>query len=348
MKVIAILEQFEHHTPATSPNNMVNYIHYNLIIKPKKEMLAHKTVEKIRGALDFCAIKASGMGGYNLPYFTTELNALKKSFMRDNLVHFFNGDNNCKLYPYLKGRNRVITTYHQPPDFFYNFVTKSSHIKRLDAIIVTSNIQKDLFSKYIDKDRIFFLPLAVDTNIFKPANGGKNENEKKVCLFVGNWLRDFETMREVIRLYRNRKDIEFHIVTLEMNRKYFKGLENIRFYSGISLESYIRELHTAAVMVIPFISCTSNLAILEAMASGLPIITTDVGGIRDYVEEPFALLHRKGDYKAIADSIQYILDNEKGRKEMSLHAREHSYKFSWETISQRLKKIYESLGVSGL
>ncbi len=347
MKVIAILERFAHHNIATSPDNMINYIKYDEIISPNKEEFRNIMLRKIWVAASLFVQKSAGMSGYEISSLVTELKAIYSSFAEKNLIHFFNGDINCKIFPSLKGKNTVITTYHQPPDFFYDFFNKCSHIKRLDAVLVTSNVQKELFSKYVSSDRIFFMPLAVDTDLFKPGTD-INKTDKKICLLVGNWLRDFQTMREVIKRLEGHNNIEFHIITLKTNMEHFKGLKNVTFYSGIPLEHYIKELHMADLLVLPLKSCTSNLAVLESMACGLPIVTTDVGGIRDYVNESFSILLKKGDHKAMAESIIGLFDDNKRRKEMSIHAREHAKRFSWDVTYKKLKKIYEHMGATGL
>lgn len=355
MKLIAVLEQFAHHNRATSPDNMINYIHYDLVIMPRRIVSNDgKIKRKIRYIIDRFFKNISGMNGYSIASAISELKVLKCSYGGKQLIHFYNGDINCKYFPFLKGENIVVATYHQPPDYFYEFFRKCSHIRLLDAIVVTSNVQKELFSKYIDKEKIFFMPLAVDVNLFKPVwedvdrppSVAVRKGNKKICLFVGNWLRDFETMQKVIAILKGHNEIEFHIVTLPDNKRFFEGFENVKFYSGIPFEAYMNELHMADILVVPMKSCTSNLAILEAMAVGLPIISTDVGGIRDYVNESFAILHKRGDYKAMADSIIDLLSDEKCREVMSSSARGHSMKFSWSVISQRLKNVYRSLGAT--
>lgn len=346
MKLIAVLEQFDHHNLTTSPDNMINYIDYDVTVRPVKKLPENPKLRALRQDMDARLKKHSGMTGYETPSVITEAKVLLHTLGGKSLVHFYNGDTNCKYFPFVKGRNVLLTTYHQPPDFFYNFFSKCSHIEKMDAVLVTSTVQIDMFRKYLSDDRIIYSPLAVDVDLFQPAVQKKKNSDKKICLFVGNWLRDFETMREVLLKLESRSDIEFHIITLDYNRHYFEGLSNVKFYTGVPLDFYMDELHSADLFMVPYLSCTSNLAILESMAVGLPIVTTDVGGIRDYVDEGFATLLKKGDHQALADAVVGLLDDPATREEMSAKARAHAMKFSWQVISENVKNIYRKMGAT--
>ncbi len=347
MKIVAVLEQFPHHNPQTSPDNMVNYINYESVIRHNQGTVRNRLLKELRRISDPLCRRISGMAGYDTNSLLTDIKVLSKNFTEEKLIHFFNGDITCKFTPYLKRNNTVITTYHQPPDFFYQFFKNCEHIKRLDGVLVTSTVQQELFNHYLPEERVFYVPLAVDTKLFIPPPS-RVDNNKKICLFVGNWLRDFKNMREIIKNFQLHEDIEFHIITLEQNRHYFHDLKNVAFFSGLSIGDYLKELQMADLFVVPLKSCTSNLAMLEAMSCGLPIITTDVGGIRDYLDESSTVFHRPGDSNGPADSIADLLQDDNQRQKMSDLARKHAANFTWERISTKLKDVYQYFGATAL
>ena len=342
MKRIAVLESFAHHNIHASPDNAINYVNYDLVIKPKTETGPTDRPGLLTRKANAILKRLSGMSGYGVRGFLTELDLIKKSYREKNLIHYFNGDTNCKLLPYVKGNNVIVATYHQPPDIFNKVFTRPSHIKMLDAAIVTSPVLIDTLSEYIDRKRIFFVPLAIDTDVYSPLDGPRFQ-EQKICLFAGNWLRDFETMRKVVEQLKNDHHIKFQIITFENNWKFFEGLNNVELLSKLTFEDYLEKFRNASLMVIPFKDCTSNLAILEAMACGLPIITTDVGGIRDYVSTSFTILNKKGDDKAIARAIVDLIDDETQLETMSRNARNHADNFDWKVVSNTLNDVYEAL-----
>ena len=116
--------------------------------------------------------------------------------------------------------------------------------------------------------------------------------------------------------------------------------------SGIPLKEYVEELHAADLAVLPMKSCTSNLAVLETMASGLPIVTSDVGGIRDYVDESFATLIKGPDADAFAHAVLCLLDDDEARAAKGARARAHAEDFAWPRVAERLKGIYRRFGAN--
>lgn len=82
-------------------------------------------------------------------------------------------------------------------------------------------------------------------------------------------------------------------------------------------------------------------ALLEAAASGLPIVTTNAGGIASLFEHgKSAMMCEVGDVEGLARSILYLLDNPDKAKEMGLAARDIAEQYTWPHVSQELAKIY--------
>ena len=130
-----------------------------------------------------------------------------------------------------------------------------------------------------------------------------------------------------------------------------KGLsEKCLFPGWVRDEAKDRLLRESAVFMLPSYQEGLPMAILDAMAYGLPVVSTYVGGIPQLINNGVnGYLAQPGDCEAIADGICCILDNADVYKKLS----EESYKtakdeFGFETHLDKLEAVYdEILGISG-
>ncbi|MBD3414380.1 MAG: glycosyltransferase [Candidatus Aminicenantes bacterium] len=114
------------------------------------------------------------------------------------------------------------------------------------------------------------------------------------------------------------------------------------FVSGKKKQKCFAKAH---VFVLPSYEEGLPVAILEAMCSGLPILTTPVGGIPDVLKEySNALFIKPGDHRALAEKIIFLLENEDVRKKIGENNRKKVLdEFDTSVIMQDLVNIYRKL-----
>jgi glycosyltransferase involved in cell wall biosynthesis len=83
-------------------------------------------------------------------------------------------------------------------------------------------------------------------------------------------------------------------------------------------------------------------AILESMASGLPVISTNVGGVRELISEKDGLVVEVHDRVAMAKGIQLLIDNENIRVSMGEYNRKMAESFSWQKVTNLYSNYYLS------
>jgi glycosyltransferase involved in cell wall biosynthesis len=89
--------------------------------------------------------------------------------------------------------------------------------------------------------------------------------------------------------------------------------------------------------------CTANNAVLEAMACGLPVIATRVGGIDLYVNDSSAILVAPDDVRDMTDAALSLLNNKERLQAMAAYARKMAEQFAWEVIAGTMKALYQHL-----
>ena len=85
------------------------------------------------------------------------------------------------------------------------------------------------------------------------------------------------------------------------------------------------------------------MPVLEAMAAGTPVITSNISSLPEVVGDG-AILINPYSIEEISNAINKILnDNEEVVKQMIIKGKEQSKKFIWENSVKKLEKIYEEL-----
>ncbi|MCB0588697.1 MAG: glycosyltransferase family 4 protein, partial [Phaeodactylibacter sp.] len=134
---------------------------------------------------------------------------------------------------------------------------------------------------------------------------------------------------------------------LEAAKQYVaeKGIKNVHFLGWISGKPKARALHDADIYLFPsYHGEGMPNSLLEAMASGLSVITTDVGGIKDFFQpEKMGLYVRPADTAHLEMQMDRLLSSQDFLKKTSAYnatyAREH---FTPELVSGRLGQIFRN------
>jgi glycosyltransferase involved in cell wall biosynthesis len=120
----------------------------------------------------------------------------------------------------------------------------------------------------------------------------------------------------------------------------FKG--HIPHESDELLELYRR----ASIFVLPSLMESFPLVLLEAMASSLPIVASQVGGIPDLVSPSEGILVAPGNIAQLSSSILFLLENGAIRNKLGESAREKARNYSWGKVAQETISVYEKLLVN--
>ena len=289
---------------------------------------------------------ANGIVSYDRESLATEIKALSRMVMdRDCIFHLLYGEH---TYQYLgkfnnvRG-NRIVVSFHHPPSTLSNSVKIDWHIKQVSAIICVGRSQMNYFSEFIGPERVYFSPLGVDTKFYTPPDGNF-QRDHSLCLFVGRHLRDFPTLRGVVELVSlERPDIKFVAVISPDSYDRLGVHPNLSLMSNINENTLADLYRSATVLVLPLIDATANNSLLEGLSCGVPTVVTEVGSIRDYVDDKCAILVPPNDSRKMADQVLDLLDNPAQRKILSHNARKQAIKFEWKRVVQQLGPIYKSI-----
>lgn len=128
-----------------------------------------------------------------------------------------------------------------------------------------------------------------------------------------------------------------------------KGLsERVRFLGYVAHEDMPQYLKISDVFVRPSLSEGFGNSFIEAMAAGLPVVATPVGGIVDFLRDgETGLFCEVGDPRSIADKIKIFLSDDNLREKIIAHAAKMvQEKYEWDKISRDMLKIFVAVSDS--
>jgi UDP-glucose:(heptosyl)LPS alpha-1,3-glucosyltransferase len=221
-------------------------------------------------------------------------------------------------------------------------------------ILAVSRIVRDTFVSYFGAiaGRISVVYNGVDAERFRPASEGENLEDVRsamgasagetVFLFVGHnfRLKGLEwLLRAGGKLARERPDFRIAVLGRDDPRRYRRiarraGVaDRVRFLGEVpDPERYYR---AAQVFVLPTFYDPCSLATLEAMASGLPFVTTRFNGAVTFTldgrppdEREGFILDRPQDVEGLAARMKVLCDPEK-RSPMAVSVRKYAEYYPW-------------------
>lgn len=207
------------------------------------------------------------------------------------------------------------------------------------------------------------IPNAIDTQVFYPLRKKIERKSKKSIGFVGRVvpIKDVKTLIKACKLVESEyKDVEFLILgPIDEDEEYFEecktltdllGLTHkLKFYGRVDVSQYYPRIN---VNVLTSISEGQPLTILEAMAVGVPSVSTNVGACEDLLygltDEDKALgksglITNMGSPSETANAILKIISNEELYKQMveSGYKRVEKY-YRKELLIERYKNLYRN------
>lgn len=222
--------------------------------------------------------------------------------------------------------------------------------KRADKVVAMSASDKIKMRKLVPNLAVEIVPNGVDASFFSQVK--QKSNKSSVLLFVGNfsWLQNREAVGFLIeKIWPDVKVKIQNAKLLIVGRNPSDGIRSLVRKFKVQLESKVDDIREAYsksdVMIAPiFGPGGTRYKILEAMASSLPVVTTEMGAEGLPVKHQEHILIANEQNMLIAQTIK-LLKNAKLRNKISQNAKLLVQReFDWKQISAKLDKLYKSVG----
>lgn len=242
-------------------------------------------------------------------------------------------------------------------NFFRNLI-----IKKADLIVVISNYLKQYFRDINKNARIAVIPNGIDPRSFQflvpdpelKINLGIKNDERVIItvsrLTAKNGIEDLILSLPVVK--SKIPDVKLIILgdgplkeSLKFKIKSLKLEESILIIGEILNQNVPRYLSVADVFVRPSLSEGLGSAFLEAMAAGVPVIGTSVGGIPDFlVDYETGLFCRTGDPASIAEKIILVLSDRELKERLVKKAKDLVFReYDWGILAKKFETIFNTI-----
>ena len=251
-------------------------------------------------------------------------------------------------------RKKILHTIHNRP--IYEFSSKlRSNIKILYRmnkavpIAISDTIAKEAKDLYkIKEDQIEVIYNPVDISKYNKSSIKKKKSDPVTFINVARFtdVKNQSLLIDAISKVREQiNDVKLLLVgdgelRNAVERKVVQnGLSDIVEFTG-NIPNVAEKLSSADVFVLPSRYEGLPLTILEAMASGLPIIATNVGGVPDIVKDN-GVLFKDNDLNGLVAAMVNLAQDRKVREEMGIKSIQYVEKFDVQSIVNQYQLVYE-------
>lgn len=290
---------------------------------------------------------------YNGDSMAAELRAIRHLRRHPTeLLHVTFVENNLRLLARQWTRSGCccIGTAHQPAEWWRSRHRHPELVSGLDALLVTSTELQSYFAPFLP-ERVHRIRLGVDTAFFCPASPSMSVADGPPrCLFSGVWLRDLDTLEQVIgRVQAANPEIHFDLVVPEDRRNQpplqrIAQRDRVTWHANLTDEELRDVYRQSSLLLLPLTDSAANTALVESIACGLPVVTTEVGGVRDYTEPAFADVRKPGDVEGISQAVLRLSGDPEERRARSRAARDFALRaLPWEVAAEETMAIYREV-----
>jgi D-inositol-3-phosphate glycosyltransferase len=233
----------------------------------------------------------------------------------------------------------------------------------VDRVICASQGEKDMITTLygVSPQKITVVPCGVDTEVFRPLEKARIRRQlglpanERVVLFVGR----IEPLKGIDLLLRavSHLDGRFRVLVIggdgkDLARKSelavlaaeLRIADKVNFVDAVPHDDLPLYYNAADICVVPSYYESFGLVAVEAMACGVPVIASRVGGLKETVQdgqtgylvpwlcpEPFA------------ERLDLLLSNEPLRRSLGREARVAAERYHWSEVAARVEDVYHDL-----
>jgi glycosyltransferase involved in cell wall biosynthesis len=271
----------------------------------------------------------------------------------------------------------VVETYHTFfEEYLYNYVKflprswlravarrfSASQCNDVDKLMVPSRAMLDVLRGYGVQVPATVIPTGIEAALFQEGNGarfrhqygidaerpvmvhvGRVAHEKNICFLLQVLHAVAQRIPDILLLIAGegpaRKELETTAQALGL-------AENLAFVGYLKRDGELQDCYCAGdIFVFASRTETQGLVLLEAMALGVPVVSTAVMGTKEVLAHGKGALVAEENLEDFTTKVMSLLDNPHDRQTLGLAAKDYALGWSAPALAERMLSGYESLSV---
>lgn len=237
---------------------------------------------------------------------------------------------------------------------WYGFAQMQKKVARSipDLLTVSSSSATDIADDFgVSPEQLRVVPLGVDTELFKPAEGPRVPGRIIAISSADRPLKGIGHLLQAVAKLRAEHEIELQLVAkLEPNGPTEKLIAELGISDIVHTSSGLSDAEIAALFASAEIACIPSLyegfslPAVEAMASGTPIVASRAGALPEVLgpDGECADLVAPGDVGELTRALDRLLASPERRHWLGTAGRRRALDvFSWESVAAQTVRVYE-------
>lgn len=259
-------------------------------------------------------------------------------------------------YPVVMTQYGIVTEElkYTPNSFSFSTLFSILHekyvINKVTNIIVPASSLNDFINK--TTSNIYVIPHGIE---FEKIQKIQSHNIEKHDIFLIAELRKIKGIDILIKVIpvviESIPDLSVYLAgygyqknELENLVKKLKLEKHVKFLGFISEKNKYQYYKSSKIIVIPSRWDVLPITLYEAMASGKPVVASNVGGIPDAIDDgKTGFLFESENEVDLAEKIVKLLKDKKLRDEMGKSAKEKAKQFEWSKIAEKTVEVYKEV-----
>jgi len=234
---------------------------------------------------------------------------------------------------------------------------------KTDCITTPSDSMKKIMENYGIKNRIQVIPNAIHLISFQEDDESKRaeikkkynlKEDDKIILFVGRVAseKSIDTIIKALEIIKKRDNNKVKLLIvgngpamdeLQQLTRTLKVEKDVVFAGTVSNEEIQHYYKMAYLFTITSTSESFGIVIIEALASGIPVLAVRAPGAADILTDDLDGLLVDDDVEKFADALEKIIREPELREKLSKGALKTSEKYNIDTISERMLNLYREV-----